>query len=209
MTFLQEPVAVVGMACRLPGGISSPNELWEFIINGEIASTDVPETRFNLKAFFAGSPKGGSMRSPGGMFLRQVDPRVVDANFFGISHNEAVAMDPQQRQILEVAYECLENAGIPKESVDGSRTGCFVASYAIGLYLPKQLIVFLANQMGTDALSDYADIQARDPDDRAPSVTVGIGRAILANRISHFLNLKGPRFVKRQQLPDDGRETSD
>lgn len=72
------------------------------------------------------------MRSPGGMFLEYVDPADIDAQFFGLSRAEATAMDPQQRQLLEVVYEGLENSGIPMESMQGQPIGCFVGSYASG-----------------------------------------------------------------------------
>lgn len=113
------------------------------------------------------------MRSPGGMFLENVDVADFDAQFFGISRTDAIAMDPQQRQLLEVVYECLENSGLSLDDLDGAPVGCFVGSYAV----------------------DYADMQARDPEDRAPSVTIGVGRAILSNRISHFLNIKVPQMT--------------
>ncbi|KAL9004072.1 MAG: hypothetical protein Q9180_009863, partial [Flavoplaca navasiana] len=171
--YVQEPVAVVGMACRLPGNSNTPAALWDFLERGGSADNEAPETRFNLKNHHDGSKKPKTMRSPGGMFLENVNPRVFDAGFFGISRTDAVAMDPQQRQLLEVVYECLENAGLRMEDLDGAKFGCFVGSYAV----------------------DYADIQARDPDDRAPSITVGVGRAILSNRISHFLNIKGPSMT--------------
>jgi acyl transferase domain-containing protein len=73
------------------------------------------------------------MRSPGGMFLENVDPQDFDAQFFGIPRVEAIAMDPQQRQLLEVVYECLENAGLSLEAVAGKPVGCFVGSYAVGM----------------------------------------------------------------------------
>lgn len=72
------------------------------------------------------------MRSPGGMFLEDVDPQDFDAQFFDISRTDAIAMDPQQRQLLEVVYECLENAGLTLEDLDGAPVGCFVGSYAVG-----------------------------------------------------------------------------
>ncbi|TGO34215.1 hypothetical protein BHYA_0207g00130 [Botrytis hyacinthi] len=113
------------------------------------------------------------MRPCGGMFLEDIDPADFDASFFEISKNEAISMDPNQRQMLEVVFEGLENAGIPLESLDGSHVGCFVGSYA----------------------SDYGDMQNRDPEDRPASITVGVGRAIMANRLSHFLNIKGPSMT--------------
>ena len=73
------------------------------------------------------------MRSPGGMFLEDVDPQDFDAQFFGISRTDAIAMDPQQRQLLEVTYECLENAGLRLEDLNEAPIGCFVGSYAVGI----------------------------------------------------------------------------
>lgn len=171
--YIQEPIAVIGMACRLPGESNTPHALWEFLEKGGIANNLPPETRFRFDTHHDASTKPRTMRSPGGMFLESIDPKKFDAAFFGIATTDAIAMDPQQRQLLEVVYECLENAGIPLEKLYGESIGCFVGSYAV----------------------DYADMQARDPDDRAPSVTIGVGRAILSNRISHFLNIHGPSMT--------------
>lgn len=171
--FQPEPIAVVGMACRLPGDNNSPHALWEFLERGGIADTTPPASRFRGATHYDGSTKPGTMRSPGGMFLENIDPAKFDAAFFSIGKADAVAMDPQQRQLLEVVYECLENGGVPLEKLDGEAVGVFVGSYAV----------------------DYADMQARDPDDRVPSVTIGVGRAILSNRISHFLNVHGPSMT--------------
>ncbi|KAF2177304.1 ketoacyl-synt-domain-containing protein [Zopfia rhizophila CBS 207.26] len=171
--YLQDPIAVVGMGCRLPGNSNSSHALWEFLERGGIAGNFPPESRFRVDTHHDGSKRPKTMRSPGGMFLENIDPKKFDAAFFGIGKIDAITMDPQQRQLLEVVYECLENAGIPLEKLDGEAVGCFVSSYAV----------------------DYADIQARDPDDRAPSVTIGVGRSILSNRISHFLNIHGPSMT--------------
>lgn len=171
--YSQDPIAIVGMGCRLPGNNNSPHALWEFLERGGIADTVPPASRFRLDTHHDGSKKPKTMRSPGGMFLEGVDPRRFDAAFFGVGKVDAVAMDPQQRQLLEVVYECLENAGLTLDQLDGEAVGCFVGSYAV----------------------DYADMQARDPDDRVPSVTIGTGRAILSNRISHFLNVHGPSMT--------------
>lgn len=73
------------------------------------------------------------MTSPGGMFLENIDPRDIDARFFGLSKGDAIATDPQQRQMLEVVYEGLGNAGISLQALDGERFGCFVGSYASGV----------------------------------------------------------------------------
>ena len=161
------------MACRLPDKCHSPHDFWEFIKEGKIALNTPPETRFSLNTHYDGSLKGQTMASPGGMFLQEVDPRDIDARFFRLSGIEASSMDPQQRQLLEVVYEGLENGGITLEKIDGASAGCFVSSFA----------------------SDYGDIQARDPENRASATVVGVGRTMLSNRLSHFLNIKGPRYV--------------
>lgn len=130
--YAQEPIAVVGLACRLPGDSNSPHALWKFLEQGGCARNEAPESRFNLKKHYDGSKKPKTMRSPGGMFLEKINPEEFDAPFFSISRTDAIAMDPQQRQLLEVVYECLENAGISLESLDGAAVGCFVGSYAVG-----------------------------------------------------------------------------
>ncbi|KJZ72361.1 hypothetical protein HIM_08287 [Hirsutella minnesotensis 3608] len=165
------PVAVIGLSCRLPGNCNSPEQFWRFLLDGGIADTVPPSSRFNLSGHYDGTLRPWTMRTPGGMFIN-VDPRDVDAGFFGLSQVDAISMDPQQRQLLEVVYEGLENAGLTLEGIKSTLFGCFVASYA----------------------SDYSDMQARDPEDRTPSFTVGSGRAMLSNRISHFLDIKGPRI---------------
>lgn len=128
----QEPAAIVGFACRLPGGNTTPHKLWEFLERGGIASNTVPKSRFNIKGHWDGSLKPRTMRPLGGMFLEDIDPADFDASFFEISRTEAISMDPNQRQMLEVVFEGLENAGIRLESLDGAPVGCFVGSYASG-----------------------------------------------------------------------------
>lgn len=171
-TFKQVPTAVVGMACRLPDACNSPTAFWKFLEKRGIAKNEPPASRFDLATHYDGSLIRTTMASPGGMFLQDVDPRDIDAQFFKLTRMEAVSMDPQQRQLLEVVYEGLENAGITLEELSGKNVGCFVASFAC----------------------DYADMQARDPEDRAPTSVIGTGRTMLSNRISHFLNITGPRY---------------
>ncbi|KAJ8132252.1 hypothetical protein O1611_g1372 [Lasiodiplodia mahajangana] len=171
--YVQEPVAIVGFSCRLPGGNSSPKKLWDFLEQGKVASNQVPASRFNINGHWDGSHKPGTMRPLGGMFLDDVDLADFDASFFEISGTEAIAMDPNQRQMLEVVYEGLENAGIPLEQLNGKPVACFVGAYS----------------------SDYGDMQNRDPEDRPANNAIGVGRAIMANRISYFLNIKGPSIT--------------
>jgi len=128
----QTPIAVVGMACRLPGDCNSPEEFWKFLLGGGIADTKPPSSRFSLEGHYDKTLRPWTMRSPGGMFIN-ADPRDIDAGFFGLSHVDAISMDPQQRQLLEVVYEGLENAGLSMEAIKSSLFGCFVGSYASGM----------------------------------------------------------------------------
>ncbi|GFF95380.1 hypothetical protein CNMCM8927_008449 [Aspergillus lentulus] len=171
--YIQEPMAVVSMACRLPDTCHTPRAFWQFLEQGRIAINTPPGTRYSLNTHYDGSLKPQTMASPGGMFLQDVDPRDIDAQFFHLSGIEATSMDPQQRQLLEVVYEGLENAGVTLEQLNGASVGCFVSSFA----------------------SDYGDMQARDPENRASATVVGVGRAMLSNRLSHFLNIKGPSMT--------------
>ncbi|OLL72287.1 Malonyl CoA-acyl carrier protein transacylase [Pseudonocardia sp. Ae168_Ps1] len=118
----QEPIAVVGMACRYPGGVRSPEDLWRMVEAGEDGITPFPTDRGWDTAALAGSPTAS------GGFLH--DAPDFDAEFFGISPREAVAMDPQQRVVLESAWEAFERSGIDPVSLQGSRTGVFVGAMA-------------------------------------------------------------------------------
>lgn len=131
-TYVQAPLAVVGFACRLPGENNNPTQLWDFLERGGIATNTPPASRFNITGHHDGSFKPKTMASPGGMFIENIDPCDIDAHFFKLSKVEAISMDPQQRQLLEVVYEGLENAGLTLEALDGTNFGCFVGSFASG-----------------------------------------------------------------------------
>ncbi|KAK4120691.1 PKSKA1 [Parathielavia appendiculata] len=169
----QVPIAVVGMGCRLPGHSNSPTALWDFLQRGGIAKNEPPPSRFSLRGHYDGTRRPRTMKSPGGMFIEDMDPAEFDGQFFNLSRADCIAMDPQQRQILEVTYECLENAGISLQKLSGSKTGVIV---------------------GTNFI-DYGAIQNRDPEDRADSITIGLASSILSNRVSHFLNVNGPSMT--------------
>ena len=139
-------MAIVGFACRLPGGNNTPEKLWEFLERGDIASRHVPESRFTFESHYDGSLKPGTMRPPGGMYLGGgVDPVDFDAGFFEISGADAVSMDPNQRQMLEVVFEGLENGGLTLDRLSGESVACFVGSFATGaLTIISFLVPFLA-----------------------------------------------------------------
>lgn len=150
---VHSPIAIVGVACRLPGHCTTPHKLWDFITAGSIANANsVPESRFSIDGHYDGSLKPHTMRSPGGMCLEDIDLHAMDAQFFNASRTEAIAMDPQQRQLLEVVYECLENGGITLESISGKDIGCFVGSYAVGEFEPLTLRSVQAKLTGSFTL---------------------------------------------------------
>ena len=115
------------------------------------------------------------MNMRGGYFINE-DLRNFENDFFGINNLEATFMDPQQRKLLEVVFECLESAGVSLEDVSGANVGTYVGSFT----------------------TDYWIMQARDPEYWNRYNATGMGTTILANRISHIFNLKGPRQVKSQ-----------
>ena len=131
-----EPVAVVGIGCRFPGGGAGPDGYWAFLANGGDAVSEVPADRWDADAFYDPDPFApGRMSSKWGAFLPDVAG--FDADFFGIAPREAEAMDPQQRVLLEVAWEALEHAGIAPDGLSGTR-----AAVMMGVYYSEYQTVF-------------------------------------------------------------------
>lgn len=167
-----DPVAVVGMACRLPGGVQSPDDYWNLLSKGR----DVVGTAVGRRApSFPQSILSGTATSglAWGAFLDQVDE--FDAGFFGISGAEARFMDPQQRILMEVAWEALESAGIDPSALEGTSVGVFIGSFG----------------------QDYELLQARQTDitDISPYFGSGVSRSMLAGRLSYRLGVQGPSMM--------------
>ena len=121
---LKEPLAIVGMGCRLPGA-QNLNAYWQLLSEGREAVTEIPGDRWSVESYYSSDPEApGKMYTRHGNFIE--NPYLFDPQFFGISPREATSMDPQQRLLLEVTWEALEDAFVPPASLEGSRTGVFV-----------------------------------------------------------------------------------
>lgn len=167
-----EPIAIIGLACRFPGGANSPDELWKLLAEGKSGWSEIPADRYNWRSFHHPHPdaEAGHNQKGGGYIDR--DLAAFDAAFFNIPAAEANGLDPQQRLQLETAYEALENAGIPLGSVKGSKTSVHVATVS----------------------RDYDRNAYRDPQDLAKYHLTGCGEAITSGRVSYTFDLRGPCF---------------
>lgn len=148
-----EPIAVVGMSCRFPGGATNPDAFWNMLQTGADGIREVPPERWDIDAYYSPDPSApGKMTTRWGGFLGPVDG--FDASFFGISPREATYLDPQQRLMLEVTWEALEQAGLPPDQLAGSQAGVFmgVSSYDYGFLLAADFNVIEAYS-NTSAMS--------------------------------------------------------
>lgn len=167
-----EPIAIIGMGCRFPGGANNPEKFWELLKNGVDAITEIPADRWDINEIYdPDHTTPGKMNTRWGGFLDQIDG--FDPGFFGIPPREAAQMDPQQRLVLEVSYEALENAGQSREKVSGRQVGVFIAS----------------------SIFDYGQRLLSDIHQVGPYGITGGVHCFLANRVSYLFNFRGPSLA--------------
>ncbi|MBP6601220.1 MAG: type I polyketide synthase, partial [Verrucomicrobiales bacterium] len=164
-----EPLAIVGIGCRLPGGVNGPDSFWQMMVEGRSGIVPVPTDRWNRERWYHENVEIPSkMITKWGGFIHDFDK--FDAQFFGISPREALRMDPQQRWMLEAAWESLEDAGMAPDSLRGSKTAVYVGI----------------------ASNDYANVAQSDPRNVDVHTNSGSTLSIASNRISYLFDLKGP-----------------
>ncbi|WP_171987632.1 beta-ketoacyl synthase N-terminal-like domain-containing protein, partial [Streptomyces sp. MP131-18] len=168
-----EPIAIVGMACRFPGGVTSPDEFWRLISSGGDAISGLPRDRgWDVERLYDPESNGeGTTYAREGGFLENIAD--FDAGFFGISPREALAMDPQQRLLLETSWEVFERAGIDPGSLTGRQVGAFIGSNAV----------------------DYGWSLPKFPEGFTGHLVTGTAGAVLSGRLSYLFGLQGPAMT--------------
>jgi acyl transferase domain-containing protein/NAD(P)-dependent dehydrogenase (short-subunit alcohol dehydrogenase family)/acyl carrier protein len=167
-----EGIAIVGIGCRFPGGADSPQKFWDLLTSGKDGVVDIPADRWNQKKFYSKeSKRNGKLYIQKGGFLREpID--TFDAEFFGISPREAECMDPQQRILLEIAWESLEDAGIVPSTLAGTNTGVYIGAFTLDNKLLQM------NHLNRERIGQHT--------------AIGSTMTMVSNRLSYFFDLKGP-----------------
>ncbi|MDJ0597117.1 MAG: polyketide synthase, partial [Pleurocapsa sp. MO_226.B13] len=168
-----EPIAIVGLGCRFPGGANNPEAFWQLLRDGVDAISEVPSDRWNLDAYYDPNPDTpGKMYTRYGGFVEGLEE--FDSQFFNISPKEAASLDPQQRMLLEVSWEALENAGLASDRLTGSSTGVFIGICS----------------------NDYSQrLLNRDPAEIDAYIGTGNCHSVASGRLSYFLGLNGPSLA--------------
>jgi acyl transferase domain-containing protein len=173
-SFRSSGAAIIGIGCRFPGGVHSPEQFWKLLVDGVDAICDIPDARFDIQRFY--DPDSSR---PGRSYVRRagiIDPvDRFDASFFGISRREATHMDPQQRLLLEVAWEALEDAGVPLDQIAGSRTGVYIG---VSGHDFASMLVYEENRNRIESHS-----------------LTGTAASLVANRLSYVFDLRGPSMA--------------
>jgi myxalamid-type polyketide synthase MxaE and MxaD len=169
-----EPIAIVGLGCRFPGGVHDPASFWTLLMNGVDAVTEVPADRWDAGSLYDPDPLApGKISTRWGGFLDGLDG--FDAAFFGISPREAARMDPQQRLLLEAAWDALDDAALSAPGLAGRAAGVFVGVHSHS--------------------NDYWNLQARDRSGLDAYAGTGTSHSVLAGRLSYLLDLRGPSMA--------------
>ncbi|EDU45986.1 fatty acid synthase S-acetyltransferase [Pyrenophora tritici-repentis Pt-1C-BFP] len=166
-----EPVAIIGMAMRLPGNVKGESDFWNLLSEKKSGLCDIPRNRFNLDGFYDSSGTRGTIPFTQGYFLDGVNIQNFDTTVFPTSKTELDRLDPAQRQLLQVAYECFESAGM--SSWRGSNTGCYIGEFG----------------------EDWADVNAKETQHIGGYRATGFEDFALSNRISYEFDLRGPSMT--------------
>lgn len=169
-----EPIAIIGMSCRFPGGVHDKETFWDLLENGKDAITEVPKDRWNIETLYDKDPQAkGKIYTKSGGFIDDVEG--FDYSFFGITPIEAKRMDPQQRLLMELSWEALENANLIPNNLNGSKTGVFVGISG----------------------NDYLQLQTKQCkyEEIDPYVTTGWAHSVASGRLSYSFGFEGPSMA--------------
>lgn len=163
-----DPIAICGLALRLPGRIDSAEAFWDVLVNGKDTRAPIPASRYNPKGFDDSLGHKGAIKTQYGYFINE-DISTLDTSFFSMTQSELEKTDPQQRQILEVTRECLEDAG--EVDYRGKSIGCYIGTFG----------------------EDWLQMSAKESQHTGGYIMTGHGDLMIANRVSFEYDLQGPR----------------